>query len=420
MGQGYQGPSILSRGSNNVGVRGGEEVDLRFFASVDGIYDTGLLPVASNASGQIATPGGLIGVSATLGAYGVHNFKRSQLALDYKGDYRHYNQNSSYDGSDQALTLIYGYQKSRRLSVEMRGVAGTYSNSLFGNSIPYVGGAVTTGQALFDNRSSFFEGGMDVNYSPSARMILSAGGEGFEVVRQSQALVGVHGYSLRGSVERKLSAVTSIGAFYDHNHFDYPKAFGESNIDGISFGVTRQFDRKRLTVRLLMGGSMIQTEGVQPVQLDPLVASILGVSSGEQAFYQKLFLPRGEFSVNRQFRRANLRGEYKRGVNPGNGVYLTSQEETALGGFDYTGVRKVSIGISGTYSSYSSLGQTLGKYTQYGGDVHGSVTIVKSLRVVVAYYQRKQDIGLSNFTNDASRVQFGLAFSPGTIPLSFR
>jgi hypothetical protein len=401
-------------------MRGGEEVDLRFFAGVEGIYDTGLLPVTSDTTGQPVQPGGLYGVIAQLGAYGVHDFKRSQLSLEYKGDFRHYTNNPTYDGIDQAMTVVYGYQKSRHFNIDSRLLAGTYSNSLFANSIAYVGQSVTPGQALFDNRTTFVEGGMDFYYQPSSRLILTAGGQGFDTVRQSHALYGVRGYTLRGGIERKMSSTTRLGAFYDHNHYDYPRAFGESTIDGFSLGGTKLFDRNRLSVRLLAGGMMVQTEGVEQITLDPLVASILGVSTGVQAYYQKTFLPRGQFSIRRQFRTSALGGEYRRDINPGNGSYLTSVQEIATGGYDYTGVRKLSAGINFRWSTFSAIGQTLGKYREYGGNVHAAYAITSSLHATMAYNRNKQDIQVSSFTNNTSRFQLGITYSPGTIPLSIR
>ena len=210
----YQGPSIMSRGSSDVGTRGGATVDLRFFANVNYIYDTGLLPLATTSSGQLVDTGGLSGVEGQVGAYGTHNWRTSQLSLDYKGTYRHYDQNSYFDGSDQQLLLGYTYQKSRRLRFDFKGLAGTYSQG-FGSVLTQVpvevsGGLTPSNSLLFDNRSTFLQGGMDVTYILSPRNNFSAGGEGYNVLRQSNALVGMHGYTLHGTFEHKLSMNTSV------------------------------------------------------------------------------------------------------------------------------------------------------------------------------------------------------------------
>jgi hypothetical protein len=79
----YSGPSIMSRGASNVGTRGGQTVDLRFFANVDAIYDTGLVPLATDTAGQLVNPGGLFGVEAQVGGYGTHTWRTAALSLDY-------------------------------------------------------------------------------------------------------------------------------------------------------------------------------------------------------------------------------------------------------------------------------------------------------------------------------------------------
>lgn len=123
----YLGPGILTRGAGDIGTRAGQDVDLRFFVSATGIYDNGLQPFSVDSTGQLATVNGLWGTEVALGAYGVHNFRHARLGLDYKGTYRHYTEQSSYDGSDHQLALGYSYQKSRRLVFDLRQLAGSVS-----------------------------------------------------------------------------------------------------------------------------------------------------------------------------------------------------------------------------------------------------------------------------------------------------
>ena len=99
---------------------------------VNGVYDNGVQPIALDSKGNLVQVNGLYGVEANVGAYGVHRWKQAQLGLDYKGNFRHYTQQSFYDGSDHQFTLGYTYQKSRRLYYDVRGIAGTYSRSIGG------------------------------------------------------------------------------------------------------------------------------------------------------------------------------------------------------------------------------------------------------------------------------------------------
>ncbi len=88
---GYLGPGILTGGADTIGTRAGEQVDLRFYASLTGIYDNGIQPVSVDSKGNLIQVGGLYGVRQLgFGAYGVHSWRVSQLGLNYSGDFSHY------------------------------------------------------------------------------------------------------------------------------------------------------------------------------------------------------------------------------------------------------------------------------------------------------------------------------------------
>lgn len=419
----YLGPSIMSRGATDVGTRGGQTVDLRFFANVNAIYDTGLAPLASTASGQVVNPGGLYGVEAQIGAYGTHTWRTASLGLDYKGSFRHYDQQSYFDGSDQQLLLGYSWQKSRRLKFDMRGLAGTYSQgfgSVTGLGVTEAAGGVNPGTGLlFDNRSTFLQGGMDITYLLSSHNSFVVGGDGYDVQRQSSALIGMHGYQVRGAFEHRLSMTSGIAVVYSHYHYDFPRAFGESTNDGIQLGYDAFFDRKRWDLKVLAGVIQSEVEGLRVVTLDPLVASILGVPTTVQTYYAKNIVPSGNASLSRRFKTSYLTFAYSRGISPGNGVYLTSRQENAGVSFSYSGVRKTSLSIAGAYNSLSSLGQSLTPYHFYNAGASASYEVSKALHVVARFDTRYQDITeLNSFKRTSYRTSIGVAFSPGDVPLT--
>ena len=111
----YLGPGILTRGAGDIGMRAGQDVSLRFFVNATGIYDSGLVPYSVDGAGNLVTVNGLWGTEVAAGVYGVHEFRHARLGLDYQGTYRHYSQQTFYDGTDHQLALGYTYQKSRRL-----------------------------------------------------------------------------------------------------------------------------------------------------------------------------------------------------------------------------------------------------------------------------------------------------------------
>ena len=204
-----------------------------------------------------------------------------------------------------------------------------------------------------------------------------------------------------------------------HYHYDFPKAFGESNIDSFQLGYSTAFDRKRWSFKIFAGALQAETEGLQVVNLDPVIANILGVSTTVETFYQKTILPSGTVSLSRRFKSAYLGFSYSTGTSPGNGVYLTSRQSSGGASYSYTGVRRTSLSVDGNYTSFASIGQSLAPYHSFGGGASASYAVFHALHLVGRYDWRQQSIDQTGgFKNNAYRVSVGIAFSPGDIPLS--
>jgi hypothetical protein len=421
----YLGPGVLSRGVGGIGMRSGQQVDLRFYAGVSGVYDNQLQPVSVDAKGNLNLVKGLYGVEGDLGAYGVHNWKTASLALDYRGLYRHYSEHTYFDGSDHTLALGYTYRKSRRLVFDLRQLAGTYAQGfgVYGVAPSATVDIVNQPTALlFDNRTHYIQSTMDVSYLASARTIYTAGGDGFLVRRQSSALVGVNGYQLRGSVQHRLSRVTTVGATYQHLHFDYPKFFGEADINQAEGFYATQLGR-RWTFSLAGGVYIADVVGEQQLALDPAVRDLLGVGFTFQAFSRRVTYPSGDVRLTRQFKTSTITFDYNRTVLPGNGIYLTSRSENGTGTFSYSGIRKWNFSISGGFNSLDSIGQGLSPYHQYSGGAGITYGVSRSVHIVTAYDARHQEIlqdfaTIAGYRRTGYRATLGLTFSPGDVPLS--
>ena len=109
--QGYGGPSLLSRGGNRPGQRGRAPVDFNFYGAVRGTYDTGLLAAQVDEAGNLM-PVDSYGTQLEFGAYGAKAWKRTSVGLDYRGDYRKYNQARRFDGTNQSLSLDFIFSAS--------------------------------------------------------------------------------------------------------------------------------------------------------------------------------------------------------------------------------------------------------------------------------------------------------------------
>lgn len=419
--QEFPGLGVLTNGGDSIGAHSGEQLDLKFSASVDGIYDTGLQPFSLSASGKPAQVNGLAGEDAALGLYGVHVWKRAKLAIDYHGDYRYYQNYSYFDGSDQSLRLSYSYQPMRKFSIDMHAIGGTSTFALSGPATNYtpVNESVVEQPTLlfFDSRTYYLESGVDGSYQPTARTTITIGGSGYLVDHQSQGLVNVDGYTLHGSLMYRLTRDTSIGGEYSRLHYQYPGAFGQSDVNVYNGRITHNFGRQ-WSASLSGGIFTADVMGEQSISFNPVIAALLGVSSGIQAFETKSTLPSADARLTRRFKTAQLTGGYAVGVTPGNGVYLTSRQNTGNATFSYTGVRKWSFSIGGIYSKLTTIGQGIAPYTQKSGSVGATYTILRTLHATARFDLRDQTISVAGYARSSYRATVGLSFSPGTIPLS--
>ena len=416
----YLGPGVLSRGAGDIGKRAGQDVDLRLFASASGIYDNGIQPYSVDGNGNLITVGGLYGTEIGLGAYGTHKFHHARLGLDYQGTYRHYSEKSFYDGTDHTLALGYTYQKSRRLIFDMRQAAGTVSQGTnFAGVLPTLADAVVTPSSLlFDNRVYYLQSTLDVNYLLSAHTTLTFGGDGFDVWRKAPGLVGMRGYMLHGEILHRVTQRTTVGANYQHSHFDYPKAFGESDVNSF-IGVFVTQLGQYWTVNLSGGAFLAEVQGLQRVGVSPEISALLGVSSTIEAFYRKSIYPQWDATLKRQFHRASLSFEYQRGVSSGNGIYLTSRSDSAGAGFNYAAERRWSFSSNVAYARLQGIGQDLQPFSQLIGGAGVTYSFSHPIQAFVRYDARHQEIVNGVYLQNSYRATIGLSFSPSDIPLSF-
>jgi len=419
----YSGPGVLSRGAGDIGNRAGAQVDLRLWGDVTGVYDTGLQPYQVDSKGNLVTINGLYGVQADLGAYGTHRWRTALLGLDYSGYYVHYTSGSSFDTTTQNLRLGYTYQKSRRLALDFRQLAGTgtlgYGTAGFNgdaNGIP--SNFVNTPTALlFDNRYYYLQSTMDATFIQTARTSYTVGGDGFLVRRQGAGLAGTNGYNLRGSIQHRLSKKKTIGATYEHIHLDFPPAFGESDIDGAELFFNTSIGR-RWTFSAKAGAFIAQVVGIQQVSLDPVIAALLGTNFSERAFSAQSIYPSGNFSLSGRFKRSSISFHYSQGITPGNGIYLTSQQKDGGASLAYSGVRNWSFGLTGGYSRLNGLGQGLQPYSTINGGANATYRITRGLHALLRFDARDQQIDVVGYKHTGYRASIGLAFSPGDLPLS--
>jgi hypothetical protein len=415
----YGGPAILSRGGTASLRVPTQSIRIRPFLTVEGNYDTGITPVTVTPKGGIPNDKSY-GVDASAGIYGYHRWKTATLGIDYNGAYRDYTANTYYNGTDQSLALIYTKQATRHFGITLRESAGLFNRN-FLNAGPYnlidANFANTPTNDIFDGRTIYLSTMADVTYQKSARLSFNFGGDGFLVRRRSSSLYGLTGYRSRGDVAYRTSRFATTGAAYDFTHFEFTKGFGGSDIHTLQLTQAFRFGRW-WELSLRAGGSRVETLGLTAVTIDPVIAAILGRSQGIEAIYRLNWVPSAKALLTRKFHYATLTLSYDRGVSAGNGLYLTTRQESEGGSFSYTGIRKLNVGLSAAHVGYGSITQTLGNFSSYTAGAGLTYKITGSLHFVTHYDFRRYDIAQSVFRRDSYRASVGFGFSPKDVPLS--
>ncbi len=418
---GYGGPGVATRGGQ-MGNRGTEAVSLRPYINVLGIADNGLTGVGLTENGEIVNPGTLYGVEANMGAYGSHSWKRSQIGLDYQGNYRHYSRNTFYNGSDQILGLSYTTQVNRRTAVQLSTFAGTTSRTTggtFGNGLlapQFLGSTVND---IFDNRAYFLNTSGQMTMQVGARNFVSMGGSAFAVRRQSSALVGLNGQMANGGIGRQFGRRMTLGVNYQYFHVDYPRVFGEADSHMLMAQLTRQFARRW---ELGFGVGAVRTDfvGVRQVAVDPVVAELFGVTTGREAFNAINMSSVFAASLRRGMRRGSFGLNYNRGVNPGNGALLLNRQETIGGNYSYNTGNNWSLSVYSNLNRFSGFGAYNDRLYYFSTSFMATRQLTTDFHFTALLEVRKMNVVSDTFRRVSNRVAIGMTYSPGSIPISFR
>jgi hypothetical protein len=409
----YAGPSILSRGGGG-GVAPASSITFRPYINLSALYNNGLGLGNGSLSG-----GNLGGAEAAVGVYGYHGWKRTVLGLNYHGDYRRYSSKTSYDGTSQMIMLGLTHELSRKLVISFREGAGTYTQNTgilgtFGFYDPTF--AQIPHNELLDNRTDYMSTMGDVTYRKSSRLSFNFGVTQFLVRRQLSSLYGVTGVSTRADAAYRLSRGSTIGVDYLFTHYSFSKAFGSADMHSVGVDYSVRLSRG-WELGLRAGVLRVETLAAGIVAVDPVIAAIIGQSSVYRAFYSIKSAPTYSVQLQRGFRHASLTASYQHGVTPGNGVYLTSQQDTASGEYSYTGMRNWSLSVRTYYSEMASIGQQISNYSTIGAG-GGATRSINSRNMFLTFrFDERRYLAGASFHRNAYNASVGFAYSPGDVPL---
>jgi hypothetical protein len=416
----YGGPAILSRGEAPAAMAS-PQIDFRPFIEFDGIYDTGLSGVAVNSKGQLGNEASF-GLEVVGGISGVHSWQHTRIGLNYRGSLRRYTNATSYDSTDQSVMLGIVHQLSRHVSLTLNENAGLYSRNFglpgLSQTVPFDPSttyAPTTD--FFDNRVEYASTQANLIFQKSARLSFSLGGDGFLARQSSSALYGVTGATAHADVQYRVTRRSTIGVNYSFTHLDYIRVLSGTYLQGVS-GVYSVRLSRWLEFSGSAGVIRAETRFIQNVPVDPAIAALIGTPEGTRVVDQVTNLMSGMGRLSRTFPKGVAFVSGGRGVTPGNGLFLTSIMNTALAGYNYTGVRRWSFGVSGGYQSGTSIENVHGGYGSTSGTLSASRQIVRTVHATASFSVRKYNsANFSLYNRLIYDVRVGVGYSPGDVPL---
>jgi len=314
------------------------------------------------------------------------------------------------------------HQLSRHVALTLNESAGLYSRNFgtlgLAQTVPFDPSttyAPTTD--FFDNRTEYLSTQANLVIQKTARLSFSMGGDGFLVRRRSSALYGVTGATAHADVQYRLTRRSTVGANYTFTHYDYVGVLSGTNMHGVS-GVYSVRVSQWLEFSGSAGVFRAETRFLQNVPIDPAIAALIGTPSGTVVLDRVDNVMSMNGRLSRTFPKGVAYISGGRGVTPGNGLFLTSVMNTAMGGYNYTGVRRWSLGASVGYSKADSIGNVLGNYGGTNGTLSASRQIVRNLHGILSFSVRQYSSGTFSLYNRLIySVRVGLGYSPGDVPL---
>jgi hypothetical protein len=398
------------------------QISFRPYLEITGTYDTGLSGVAVvNAAGDLANQAAE-GMEATAGISGYHSWKHTRIGLDYRGSYRHYNQTTYYDGTDQSLMLSIAHQITKHVSLTLQETAGIFSRNFGLLGLPQTAGydpnqTVVPTTDFYDNRTFFLSTSAALTIQKTARLSFNFSGSGYLVRRRSSALYGMTGAMARGDLQYRVTRRSTIGAMYDYTHYDYTGILGGSDMHSVSLTYATSLTRW-WEISGYGGFSRVENRFEQLVPLAPQLQALLGYAFVPAIAYNVAYIPNVNVRLSRTFHNGVAYMSAGRQVIPGNGLFLTSASTGGSAGYNFTGLRRWSFGADFGYSRAQSLGNVVGKYNTFTGGLTVSRQIARTVHALAGFSVRKYSSpDFSRYNRPVYDARIGFGWTPGDVPL---
>ncbi len=413
----YSGPAVLSRSYTLARPMVPQQVKWRATFSFNESKSYGQAPAAANGATSYTsanTDSRTIGWSLS----GRHIWKKDQLGLSYSGGYSDYG-SGGVSGLNHSLNLDYAHILSRRLVLHVVESGQEFSQNYAlenpalapGSSIANINLATSPGVQLLNSSTRQLSSQLSLTFHQSTRLSYNMSTATF-VIGRSEG-VGMTGRQASGDVNYRWTRKATVGAYYSFTDYVYPHNIATSDSNAVGLIYSYAFN-SRMQLQTRIGATRIETLAYQSVPLPPLLAAILGQGSALVNAYFVLRTSDISAAFLKDFRGSRkITLAYAHGQTPGNGVLLTSVQESISAGFSTSLLRKrLPLNTGVAYSTLRAVGQaTLGSYKSESVNLSTSRSLGASASGTLQVDYLRYDLSNSPILQHTLRVSLGLSWS---------
>ena len=362
---GYSGPAVLTRSYTLS--RPMDATPIKWAGSVSAAYswDSGEAPgLVNGVTGFVSTSASAGSVSWNFG--GRHRWSRDQIGVSYAGNISEYfaqNAFSNLTGLNNSLNLDYAHVFSRRFQFHLvesvQDLSQNYplENPALqpGSSVANINLATSPNIQLLNNTVHQSSTQASVTYRQTARLSYSGSVSYFIVGQTEPGLVGLRGKQAGGDVNYRWTSRTTVGAYYSYTDYNYSHDVSHATSNGVGLIYSYAINR-HMQLRSRVGISQIKSRAYETVALPAELAAILGRSVSLVNASSNFLTTDVSVQLIRDFGRSRTASlAFARGESPGNGLLLTSVQETATAGYTSSFFRRrVPVNVGATYSTLNA------------------------------------------------------------------
>ena len=421
---GYAGPAVLTRSYTLARPLDSTPVKWTGGAGFSYSWNDGRAPgLVDGTTGFVSAKSSAVGLNWNLS--GRHLWKRDQLGLTYTGNYSQYFAQNAFvnlSGINNSLNLDYSHIFTRHLSFHVVESVQVLSQNYPlenpalqpGGNVANINLATSPNIQLLNNTVRQSSTQASVTYRQTARLSYDASASYFIVGQTEPGLIGNRGQQFGGDLNYRWTSRATVGAYYSFTDYNYSHGVSHAASNGAGLIYSYAINR-HMQLRTRAGLTQIKSRAYESVILPPELAAILGQSSSIVNASSNFSTTDVSVQLVRDFGKTRTASvAFARGESPGNGLLLTSVQETATAGFSSRFFRRrlpVNVGV--TYSSLAAtLQANLGDLKSESVYFSTSRPLGHNISANFSVNYSRYSVSGSTLTQDNLSISLGLGWSP--------